>query len=290
VSSTTVEVGGRQLTLTNLDKVLYPDGFTKGQVIDYYVRIAPVMLPYLTGRACTMVRWPDGVDSGKHFFNKHLPSHTPEWVDRVTQGDVTYGVVNEVATLVWMANLAALELHVPLHRMADESLMPDRMVFDLDPGPGTGVQECCRIAVKIRALLDPLGFSMVAKTSGSKGVQLYARPPDPLPYGGDGGVTALAKRIAEGMEAADPANVVSRQTKDLRHAKVLIDWSQNVAAKTTVAVYSLRARTTPTVSTPLTWPEVEAGAEGHVLSFNAPDVLGRVEMLGDLFGLPGDPP
>ena len=290
MSSATVEVGGRQLTLTNLDKVLYPDGFTKGQVIDYYVRIAPVMLPYLRGRACTMVRWPDGVESGKHFYNKHLPSHTPDWVERFTQGGVTYGVVNDVATLVWMANLAALELHVPMHRAADDTMIPDRMVFDLDPGPGTGVQECCRIALAIRALLEPLGFAMVAKTSGSKGVQLYARPPEALPYGGDGGITALAKRVAEGMEHSDADHVVSRQTKDLRHGKVLIDWSQNVPAKTTVAVYSLRAKGTPTVSTPLTWDEVAAGAEGQSLSFTAPLLLERVDTLGDLFGLPGDPP
>ena len=284
MTSTTVDIEGHTLTLSNLDKVLYPNGFTKGQVIDYYVRIAPFLLPHLSGRACTMVRWPDGVQSGKHFFNKNLPSHTPEWVQRTTQGDVTYGVVENLATLVWMANLASLELHVPMHRAADDSFEPDRIVFDLDPGPGTGVTECCEIALEIRDLLGPLSFTMVAKTSGSKGVQLYARPPARMPYGGEGGTTAFAKRVAEGLEAKMPHRVVSKQNKELRPGKILIDWSQNVSAKTTVAVYSLRARDTPTVSTPISWDEVEQGADGTVMVFTADDVLQRVERIGDLFG------
>jgi bifunctional non-homologous end joining protein LigD len=287
VTSSTVEIGGRSLTLSNLDKVLYPDGFTKGQVIDYYVRIAPVLLPHLQGRACTMVRWPDGVQSGKHFYNKNLPSHTPDWVPRVEQGGVTYGVVDDLATLVWMANLAALELHVPLHRAAAGSSEPDHLVFDLDPGPGAGTTECCAVALEIHELLAPLGFAMVAKTSGSKGVQLYARPSAPLSYGGEGGTTMLAKRVAEGLEQRLPDRVVSKQDKTLRPGKVLIDWSQNVSAKTTVAVYSLRARDTPTVSTPLRWDEVQQGAQGAPLVFTAPTVLGRVEQHGDLFALPG---
>lgn len=284
MSGATVEIEGRSLTLTNLDKVLYPNGFTKGQVIDYYVRIAPVLLPHLAGRALTLVRFPDG-SMGKSFFAKNIPSFAPEWMTRVDRKDNTHIVCDDLATLVFVANLAGLELHVPLHREADASWVPDRIVFDLDPGPGTGIRECCAIAVDIAAVLRPLGMTLRAKTSGSKGMQLYAVPPNPMPYEGSEGVTVFAKTLAEGMERAHPDRIVSKQTKDLRPGKVLIDWSQNVAAKTTVCVYSLRAKETPTVSTPLLWDEVEAGAVGEPLVFTSDDVLARVDRLGDLFTL-----
>ena len=277
-----VEIEGHTLTLTNLDKALYPGGFTKGQVIDYYVRIAPVLLPHLSGRNLTMVRYPNGVDKAS-FFAKNIPSHAPEWVPRIALKDNTYIVCSDVATLVFMANLAGLELHVPLHRIADGVTVPDRIVFDLDPGPGAAIAECCEVALHIKALLAPLGMRMIAKTSGSKGLQLYAVPAAPIAYEGPDGSTALAKRVAEGLEVALPALVVSKQTKELRSGKVLIDWSQNVRAKTTVCVYSLRARQEPTVSTPVTWDEVEAAAGTGVLRFTYDQALERVGRLGDLF-------
>lgn len=280
--ATTVEVGGRTLSLSNLDKVLYPSGFTKAQVIDYYARIAPAMLPHLHGRPVTMVRWPDGTDKA-HFFNKNLPNHTPDWVERIEIGGVTYGVVNELATLLWMANLAALELHVPLHHAADGSWLADRVVFDLDPGPSTGIRECAQVAQLIRQVIEPLGMAIRVKTSGSKGLQMYAVPEEPMPFDGASGTTALAKAVAEGLERAAPDRVVSKQAKDLRPGKVLIDWSQNVPAKTTVAVYSLRAREEPSVSTPVTWDEVVAAADGGPLRFRSDEVLARVEAMGDLF-------
>jgi bifunctional non-homologous end joining protein LigD len=278
----TVEIEGRTLTFSNLDKVLYPSGFTKAQVIDYYARIAPVMLPHLRNRPVTMVRWPDGTDKA-HFFNKHLPSHTPDWVPRFTRGDVTYGVVDNLATLLYMANLAALELHVPLHHAAADDWLADRIVFDLDPGPETGIRECAQIALQIRSLVAPVSEIVRTKTSGSKGLQMYVVPAAPMPFEGQSGTTAIAKTVAEGLERAMPDRVVSKQAKELRPGKVLIDWSQNVAAKTTVAVYSLRAKEEPTVSTPVTWDEVAAAADGAPLRFTADEVLERVTTLGDLF-------
>lgn len=284
------EIEGRQLTLTNLDRVLYPDGTTKGQVIDYYVRIAPVLLPHLRGRNITMKRYPNGVD-GQSFYNKSIPSHAPDWIERVKLPDNTYIVCRNLPTLVWMANLAALELHVPLHRAADDSWDPDRIVFDLDPGPGTGIAECCTVALLIAEVLRPLGLTMRAKTSGSKGMQLYALASDhasalasaAMPYRGEGGTTQLAHRLADGLALAHPDLIVAKQAKELRPGKILIDWSQNVQAKTTVCAYSLRGRAAATVSTPLAWHEVEAGATGAPLRFVAADVLGRVTEHGDLF-------
>ena len=281
-TSLVTEIEGRQLTLTNLDKVLYPDGTTKGQVVDYYVRIAPVLLPHLSGRNITMKRYPNGVD-GQSFYNKNIPSHAPDWIERVELHDNTYIVCGDLPTLVWMANLAALELHVPLHRAADDSWDPDRIVFDLDPGPGTGIAECCEVAVLIAEVLSPLGMTLQAKTSGSKGMQLYAIASTPMPYKGEGGTTELAHRLADGMALAHPELIVAKQAKELRPGKVLIDWSQNVQAKTTVCAYSLRARPAPTVSTPLQWSEVEAGATGAPLKFVASEVLDRVTEHGDLF-------
>jgi bifunctional non-homologous end joining protein LigD len=281
-TSMVTEIEGRQLTLTNLEKVLYPDGTTKGQVVDYYVRIAPVLLPHLAGRNITMKRFPDG-STKQGFFAKNLPSHAPDWIERVELHDNTYIVCRDLPTLVWMANLAALELHVPLHRAADDSWDPDRLVFDLDPGPGTGIAECCEVAVDVAEFLVPLGMKLHAKTSGSKGMQLYATPPTPLPYAEADGATELAKRLAEGLAAAHPDRIVAKQAKELRPGKVLIDWSQNVRAKTTVCAYSMRARAEPTVSTPLSWDEVVAGAAGEPLRFVTTDVLERVAVRGDLF-------
>ncbi len=274
MSDTFVEIDGRTLKLTNLDKVLYPTGLTKGQMIDYYVRIAPRLIPQLSGRNITMVRFPNGVND-KNFFAKAIPSHAPDWIERVQLRDNAYIVCRDLSTLVFMANLAALELHVPLHRIADNRPDPDDLVFDLDPGPETGIKECSTVALFLRELLEALGMEIRGKTSGSKGLQLYARPPAPMPYGGPNGTTAFAKRVAEGLEAQYPALIVAKQAKELRPGKVLIDWSQNVSAKTTVSVYSLRARQEPTVSTPVTWAEIEAAAEGAPLKFTFDQTLER---------------
>lgn len=279
MSETFVEIEGQTLRLTNLDKVLYPGGFTKGQVIDYYVRIAPRMLPHLSGRNVTMVRWPDGVN-GEHFFAKSVPSHAPPWIERVKLKDNTYIVCRDVATLVFMANLAALELHVPMHRIADGSEDPDDLVVDLDPGPGTDIGTCCEVALLVRDFLSPLGLDTRAKTSGSKGMQIYAKVPTGMSYSGPGGTTEFAKRLAEGMEAAHPNLVVSRMTKELRQDKVLIDWSQNVRAKTTVCVWSLRGRDEPTVSTPVSWAEVESSVGTQALRFTAEQALERPDLWG----------
>ncbi|MGQ0468200.1 MAG: non-homologous end-joining DNA ligase [Sporichthyaceae bacterium] len=283
----TVEVLGRQLSLSNLDKVLYPDaGFTKGEVIDYYTRIAPVMLPHLADRAATRIRFPDGV-AGNSFFEKNAPTHTPDWVRTATlpvpgstknREEIAYVVVDELPTLVWLANLAALELHVHQWRLDGDAPGPaDRLVLDLDPGEPAGLQECAWVALLLReelAGLDPL-----VKTSGSKGLQLYVGlAPTPSDE-----VSAWAKDLAVRMEATHRSLIVHRMEKAVRGGKVLIDWSQNAGAKTTVAPYSLRARPQPTVSTPVDWDEVEQAAGGAPLRFTAPEVLDRVADRGDLF-------
>jgi len=278
-----VEVEGRQLALSNLDKVLYPEGFTKGQVLDYYTRIAPVLLPHLADRPLTLKRWPDGVQ-GHSFFEKNAPSYRPEWLRTETlpspgstkkRDSIDYAVIEELAALVWVANLATLELHIPMWRVGRGG--PDLLVFDLDPGPGTSIVECCEVALLLRPLLEAEGLTPIAKTSGSKGMQVYARThvPDTSTY---------AKELAQRLEKERPQLVVHRMAKALRPGKVLVDWSQNNPAKTTVSVYSLRARDTPTVSTPLTWQEVETCSSASELVFTSDDVLGRVEAQGDLFG------
>lgn len=269
-----VEVEGRQLTLSNLDKPLYPDGFTKGQVIDYYSRVAPVMLPHLRGRTATRVRCPDGVE-GERFFEKNAPRGTPDWVRTFRSGGVEYVVVEDLPTLVWCANLAAIELHVNQWKVGGEP-SPDLLVLDLDPGPPATVVECCRVALMVREQLADLGVDAVAKTSGSKGMQLYTRAPVE-------DTSAFAKVLAEGLEKNHGDLVVSRMTKTLRPGKVFLDWSQNNPSKTTVAPYSLRARPAPTVSTPVTWEEVEACRAPEDLVFTSEDVLERVGRLGDLF-------
>lgn len=285
-----VDVEGRQLSLSNLAKVLYPDGFTKGQVLDYYTRVAPVLLPHLAGRALTRIRFPDGVDGGS-FFEKNVPKNTPDWVRTARlpapgssrdRGTIDYVVCDDLATLVWTANLAGLELHTPMWRVGGSAsspkpLPPDLAVVDLDPGPPASIVECCRVALLVRAETD---LAWLPKTSGSKGMQLYA----PLRDGATSEqVRDDIRALATTLERAHPDLVVSRMTKTLRPGKVLLDWSQNTAAKTTVSAYSLRARPTPTVSTPITWEEVEACQRPEDLAFRADDVLARVDERGDLF-------
>jgi bifunctional non-homologous end joining protein LigD len=285
---TLVEVEGRTLKLSNLDKVLYPDaGFTKGQVLDYYTRIAPVLLPHLRGRPLTLKRYPDGVDAG-YFYEKQCPSHRPPWVETAAiwsghnERNIDFCLVNNLATLVWVANLASLELHTALHR-APEIRRPDSVVFDLDPGEGAGLAECAQVALWMREALDHLGLANVVKSSGSKGLQLYVPLNTPVTYDA---TKSFALALAQVLERAHPKAVVSNMAKDLRRNKVLIDWSQNDEHKTTVSLYSLRARPHPTVSAPLHWEEVEAiqsGGDGSPGAIDAPAALDRVARDGDLF-------
>jgi bifunctional non-homologous end joining protein LigD len=287
----TVTVEDRTLTLSNLDKVLYPaTGFTKGEVIDYYTRIAPVMLPYIESRPLTLKRYPDGVD-GKSFFEKNAPSHTPDWIPKVrlpTPGStkdrdtIDFVVAHELPTVVWAANLAALELHVPMWRVGPRGKVfnPDVLVFDLDPGAPASIVECCEVALLLRERLQADGLSAYPKTSGSKGMQLYVPLDAKSPWED---VHGYAKLLARDLTESHKDLVVWQMKKDLRGGKVLVDWSQNNSAKTTVAVYSLRAREAPTVSTPISWEEVEGCDRPEQLRFTAPEVLDRVTHLGDLF-------
>jgi bifunctional non-homologous end joining protein LigD len=284
-----VEVDGRTLRLSNLDKVMYPKaGFTKRDLIDYYVRIAPVLLPHLHDRPLTMKRYPDGVE-GQFFYEKQCPSHRPDWVQtarvwsRHNKRDIDFCLVNDLPTLVWAANLADIELHTSLS-LAGAVELPTMMVFDLDPGPPAHIVHCCRVALWLRDLFAELKLETFAKTSGSKGLQIY------VPLNGDEvtyeDTKPFARAVAELLEKQHPKQVVSRMTKSLRPGKVLIDWSQNDEHKTTVNVFSLRAKERPTVSTPVSWEEVEAASRrrsGKVLTFEHGDVLERVEREGDLF-------
>jgi bifunctional non-homologous end joining protein LigD len=285
-------VDGRELTVTNLDKVFYPDsGFTKGQLLEYYARIAPVMLPHLRDRPLTMKRFPDGVE-GQSFFEKHVPSHAPDWLPRVevpstgSGGPVRYAVVNDLPSLMWAANLGTIEFHVPLWHAGRRRVLPgppDHMVFDLDPGEGATIVQCCTVARHIAARLGERDLEAWPKTSGSKGLQLY------VPLRGRptwDGVRDQAHRLALRLEQDLPELVVSKMRKSLRGEKVLIDWSQNHPAKTTVAAYSLRARPDPTASTPVTWSEVhrcEQRADPGLLRFTGAEAVERVEREGDLF-------
>jgi bifunctional non-homologous end joining protein LigD len=283
-AATTVEVAGRQLKLTNLHKVLYPaTGTTKAEVIDYYTRIADVLLPHLADRPLTVVRFPEGV-GGQGFFSKNAPAHRPDWVPVATlpspgstknRPTVSYLVADEQPTLVWLANLAALEMHTPMWRISTGK--PDILVADLDPGPGTDVLDCARVALLLREVLpEPL----CVKTSGSKGLQVYARVDD----GRESmQVRADMRIVAERLAKDHPDLVVSNMRKDLRGGRILLDWSQNNPAKTTVSVYSLRARAAPTVSTPVTWDELAAAREADDLRFTARQALDRVQAHGDLF-------
>ncbi len=273
-----VDVQGQRLSLSNLDKVLYPEvGFTKGHVIDYYTRIAPAVLPHLRDRPLTLKRYPNGVDA-QYFYEKRCPSHAPDWVRREQFQGIEYCVCDDLPTLVWLANLADLELH-PSLSLVDDDLRPTVMAFDLDPGPGAGLPECGEVAFILRDALSRLGLESFAKTSGSKGIQVYV-PLNTEDVDYDHGTKALSKALARHLEAQHPKLIVSQQKKELRKGKVLIDWSQNDEHKTTVGVYSLRARERPTVSTPLEWHELERPEE---LVFEAADVLERVAEHGDLF-------
>jgi bifunctional non-homologous end joining protein LigD len=282
-----VEVDGRTLALSNLDKVLYPAaGFTKAQVIDYYMHVAPVLLPHIASRPVTIKRYPEGVDAS-FFYQKNAPAHRPDWVPTAriaspgstkSRETIEYLLGGDLPMLIWAANLAALELHTPMWRYPHIG-EPDLLVFDLDPGLPATIVECCEVALLLRPLLADLGLTPVAKTSGGKGLQLYATVTDMTsPETSD-----LAKGLAERLEQEQPKLIVSRMTKALRPGKVLIDWSQNNAAKTTVAPYSLRARPQPTVSTPVSWSEVEACKIAADLVFTADQVVDRVEASGDLF-------
>ncbi|MEW2508320.1 non-homologous end-joining DNA ligase [Amycolatopsis sp. NPDC047767] len=286
-----VQVGERQLVLSNLDKPLYGNGFSKGEVVHYYAKIGPIMLPHLRGRPTTFVRFPDGTTAGGAFFEKNLPRGAPEWVQTVTlpssgsrsgrgPGTITYPLIEDLPSLVWAANLAALEIHVHQWTIGSgpKRQAPDRLVFDLDPGEGASVVECCRVAERLLEVLTADGLTPLPKTSGSKGLQICCgvrtRRRDRT--------SAYAKAIAEQLAYELPDLVVAKMAKNLRTNKVLIDWSQNHVAKTTIAPYSLRGRATPTVSTPITWDEVRACRTTAELTFTAEDVLNRVDEHGDL--------
>jgi bifunctional non-homologous end joining protein LigD len=282
-----VTLEGRELKLSNLEKVLYPKtGFTKRRLIEYYAEIAPVLLPHLQGRALTVTRWPDGVE-GKSFFQKQIPAHAPDWVARVTlpseRKPIDYTLVEDLPTLVWLANLAAIELHTPLAR-AEAIDRPTTLVFDLDPGAPATIVECCRVGLALQGMFENLGLKSFAKTSGSKGLQVY------VPLNSEA-VTfeqtkPFARAVAELFEQTEPDLIVSRMTKARRTGKVLIDWSQNDRNKTTVCVYSLRATERPTASTPVEWDEVRAtldAGDPASLAFEAHEVLARVAERGDLF-------
>ncbi len=285
-----VRVGERTLGLTNLQKVLYPEiGWTKADVIDYYANVGPTMLPYVKGRPITFKRYPDGVE-GQSFFEKNTARNGPEWLHHAVlpatrstkdRTELDYAILDDLPSIVWAANLAALELHVPQWRVGTKKqpMAPDLMVFDLDPGPPATIVECSQVALLVRDVLAEDGLTAFPKTSGSKGMQLYVgvkvrdhdRP------------SSYAKALAERLAAERPDLIVSQMAKNLRPEKVFIDWSQNNPAKTTVAPYSLRARPEPTVSTPITWDEVEACQSPGDLRFLASDVVARVEEYGDFF-------
>ncbi|MBV8162541.1 MAG: non-homologous end-joining DNA ligase [Acidimicrobiia bacterium] len=288
MTDTQVEISGKRLKLSNLDKVFYPQtGFTKGQVIDYYTRVAGALLPHLAKRPLTLKRYPNGVDE-KYFYEKRCPSHRPAWVATAPVesdrhgGPIDYCVCNDLATLVWVANMASIELHPSLSH-EPKIARPTTLAFDLDPGPPAAILECAQVGLWVRAVLDELGLQSFPKTSGSKGLQVYVPLNTPVTYADTKG---FAHALARLLEKQHPAEVVSVMTKDLRKGKVFIDWSQNDEHKTTVSVYSLRARETPTASTPVRWDEVQAALEAgdaDALRFEAPDVIERVEADGDLF-------
>jgi bifunctional non-homologous end joining protein LigD len=285
---TIVEVEGRKLTLTNLDKVLYPaTGFTKGQVVDYYARIAPVLLPHLTGRPLTMKRYPGGVDQ-EYFFEKNAPKHRPDWVKTApvwSEGNhrtIYFILANDLPTLVWIANLASIELH-PSLSVAPDIATPTMIVFDLDPGPPANIIQCAQVGLWVREIFDHFGLQSFPKTSGSKGLQIYVPLNTKTSYEQ---TKPFAHAMARLLEQQHPNLIVSDMKKTLRTNKVLVDWSQNDEHKTTISVYALRAREHPTVSTPVTWQEVEQALkknDASKLVFEAKDVLARVEKMGDLF-------
>lgn len=284
----TIEIQGRQLKLSNLEKILYPAaGFTKQQVIDYYVRIAPAMIPHLADHPLTRKRYPNGVDE-EFFYEKNAPQHRPDWVKTVpiwSEGNrrmVHYILANDLPTLVWLANLAAIELH-PSLALAKEITCPTMMVFDLDPGPPANIVQCCQVGLWLREIFEHFGLQSFPKTSGSKGLQIYVPLNSPTSYES---TKPFAHALAQLLEHDHPELVVSDMKKKVRTGKVFVDWSQNDEHKTTVAVYSMRARERPTVSTPVTWEEVERAfkkKDASLLVFEAGQTVKRVEKLGDLF-------
>jgi bifunctional non-homologous end joining protein LigD len=283
-----VEIGGRRLKLTNLEKVLYPaTGFTKGQVIDYYARIAPVLVPHLAGKPLTLKRYPSGVDS-EFFFEKNATKHRPDWVQTApvwsegNQREINYILANDLATIVWLANLAAIELH-PSLSLAEDIESPRTMVFDLDPGPPANIVHCCQVGMWLRDIFEHFKLESFPKTSGSKGLQVYVPLNTKTSYDE---TKPFAHALARLLENEHRDLVVSDMKKAIRTGKVLVDWSQNDEHKTTISVYSLRARERPTVSTPVTWDEVERALkkkDAGLLIFEAPQVLQRAEKMGDLF-------
>jgi bifunctional non-homologous end joining protein LigD len=290
-SSRQVEVEGRELKLTNLDKVVYPKaGFTKGEMIDYYAKVAPAMVPHLSARAVTLRRFPEGVeDLESSFFEKRCPKHRPKWVKTAhveagpRAGKIDFCVCDGLPTLIWMAQLAAVELHPSLSKTRAPK-RPTVLAFDLDPGPPADIVDCCRVALRLRDMFGHFGVQSFAKTSGSKGMQIYV-PLNRKDVSYDD-TKPFAKAIAQLLEKQTPDLVVSKMKKVEREGKVFVDWSQNHQRKTTIAVYSLRARERPTASTPVTWDEVEAAADsgdGGGLVFEADAVLDRIEKHGDLF-------
>ncbi len=292
-----VDVEGRTLRLTNLEKVLYPaTGTTKAEVLQYYAQIAPVLLPQLADRAVTRIRWPHGVQ-GMSFFEKNVPGGTPSWVRTVDiattgsrtgsgEGTLVFPVCDDLATLTWLANLAAIELHVHQWRISRTGRVkrPDRLVIDLDPGEPAGLHECAVVALLVRDALAERGLACTPVTSGSKGLHLYAALP---PRTDSDGATDLAREVAEELQRAHPTLVTATMTKAKRSGKVFLDWSQNSASKTTLAPYSLRGRERPSVATPLAWSEVEEGAEDELAleQFTFTQVLERLAQHGDLFAL-----
>jgi bifunctional non-homologous end joining protein LigD len=284
-SGHTFTIDGRDLTLTNLDKILYPaTGTTKGEVIEYYARIAPVMLPHLAGRGVTFNRFPNGVER-PGFFEKRCNKHRPTWVPTAAgpgdhNGTIRYCVIDGPAALVWAANLAALEIHAPM-ALAEDLGSPQMIVFDFDPGAPAGMPECARTALAVQEVLGAVGLQGWPKTSGSKGLQLYVPLNTPCTHEH---AASFALAVGQLLERQHPTQVLTSMTKASRKGKVFIDWSQNARHKTTIAVYSLRARSHPTVSTPVTWEEIEQTADEHLeLRFEWRDVLARVDDQGDLF-------
>ncbi len=281
-------VEGRKLSVSNLEKILYPKvRFTKGHVIDYFIRVAPVLLPHLKDRPLTMKRYPDGVE-GEFFYEKNCPSHRPQWVKTAkvwSEGNqrlMHYCLANDLPTLVWAANLADLELHTSLSRK-DKIERPTMTVFDLDPGPPADIVQCCQVGIWLRDLLAKMKLKSFAKTSGSKGLQVYVPLNTPVTYDDTKG---LSRSLAQQLESEHPDLVTSNMSKAVRKGKVFVDWSQNDEHKTTICVYSLRAKEEPTVSTPVTWNEVEnclKKKNAELLKFRSDQVLARMEKLGDLF-------
>ena len=288
MTDSAVDIQGRHLKLSNLEKVLYPaTGFTKQQVIDYYARIAPAIIPHLAGRALTRKRYPDGVE-GEPFFEKNAPMHRPDWVKTApiwsgrNRRTIHYVLADDLATLVWLANLAALELH-PSLALAEDITCPTEMVFDLDPGPPANIVQCCQVGMWLREIFEHFGLQSFPKTSGSKGLQIYVPLNTPTTYEA---TKLFSHALAQLLEHDHKDMVLSEMSKQARTGKVFVDWSQNDEHKTTVAVYSLRAREHPTVSTPVKWEEVERAfkkKDASLLVFEAKQVVARFEKMGDLF-------